>query len=132
MGISEEDQIGALCSTEISRLWGTSPAQALRWTHIGLLVTGEGLYLSNAITGIGMMGKSKPGLTRGKIHRYAFFVHAGLMIAEVALGFATSQALSQGDHEAVADLGRAHAVIGFAIPAVILGSGAAVEWLPLD
>lgn len=132
LGLSEEDQIGILCSIEINRLWGSSPAQAMRWTHVGLLVTGESLYLSNAITGIGMMGPSRSGLTRGKIHRYALFVHAGLMAAEVALGFATSYALERGDHETVADLGRAHAAIGLAIPVVILGSGAAVEWLPLD
>ena len=126
-GITEEDQIGAQCTGEISSLWGDSAGQALRWTHVGLLAAGESLYLANAITGIGFMEPLEPGLSSRRIHRYAFFGHAFLMAAEATLGFLTTDALRRGDHEAVTKLGVAHAGVGFAIPVLILGAGAVIE-----
>lgn len=127
-GITEEEQIGALCSGEISSLWSDSTGQALRWTHVGLLAAGESLYLANAVTGVGFMEPLEPGLSSRKIHRYAFFCHAFLMASEAVLGFFTTDALRRGDHEAVAKLGIAHASVGFAIPLVILGAGAVMEF----
>jgi hypothetical protein len=90
---------------------------------VGLLGSGEIFYLFDAVTGISMWSGNQPGITREKIHRYAFFTHAALMTTEVILGFITSYALETGNHDLVADLGAAHAAIGFAIPAVIIAGG---------
>ncbi len=127
LGITEET-MGSACSDEIASLWSDSGGQALRWTHVGLLAAGESLYLANAATGISMFTPDGPGLTRSDIHRYAFFVHAGLMIAEAVLGVMTTEALRRGDHEAVSEaLGPAHVAIGFAIPGAIFAAGALIE-----
>jgi len=119
-----DDRDGELhgsCSDYIAELWGDG--QALRWTHVGLIVAGESLYLADAITGISWIDPSRPASTRSKIHRWAFFGHAGLMAAEMVLGFLTTDALSRGDHDAVVQLGVAHTAVGFAIPVVIGASG---------
>ncbi len=117
-----EDQIGPICYDEIASLWRAD--QTLRWTHVGLLIAGETVYLGNAITGISMLSRDTPGVvSRSDLHRYAFFIHAGLMASEVILGFVTSDALSRGDHELVSSLGVAHAAIGLTIPLVVIGSG---------
>jgi len=111
-----------LRSNEIESVWGGQ--QTLRWVHVGLLAGGEVLYLGDAITGISMMTRSQPGkLTKHDIHRYAFFTHAALMIAQVGLGFAETWALSTGQHDVMIGLGAAHAAIGLAIPAVMIGAG---------
>jgi len=106
----------------VTQAWGSD--QALRWWHIGLLAAGETLYLGDALTGISMLTKPQPGkLTKRDIHRIAFYAHASLMAAQIALGFFTTDALSRGDHELVIGLGAAHATIGLAIPLVMLGAG---------
>jgi len=61
--------------------------QAWRWTHVGLLAAGESFYLYNAITGIGMFSKDRPGLTAQDLHRYAFFTHGSLMLARSSWHF---------------------------------------------
>ncbi len=97
---------------------------ALRWWHVGFIITGETLYLGDAITGISMMTKGEPGrITKRDIHRWAFFTHVTLMTAQIVLGFFTTDALSQGNHDLVIGLGAAHAAIGVAIPVVMLGAG---------
>jgi len=112
----------ALRTNEIKSVWGGQ--QTLRWVHVGLLAGGEVLYLGDAITGISMMTRSQPGkLTKHDIHRYAFFTHAALMVAQVGLGFAETWALSTGQHDVMVGLGTAHAAIGLAIPAVMIGAG---------
>ncbi|HOX32317.1 MAG TPA: hypothetical protein PLB91_08295 [Spirochaetales bacterium] len=121
LGIDEEDEIGSACSTKIEDLW--DDGQALRWTHVGLIVAGESLYLANAITGISWIDPARPPSTKARIHRWAFFTHAALMASEMVLGFLTTDALSRGDHEAVTQLGVAHAAVGFAIPVAIGASG---------
>jgi hypothetical protein len=121
-----EGEISSLCSDEINSLW--SADQALRWAHIGLLVSGETLYLGNAITGISMISADQPGtISRSQLHRYSFFAHAALMATEIVLGFFTTDAVSRGDHEAVVQLGVAHATIGLAIPLVMIGSGIIID-----
>ncbi len=129
-GHAYRDQIGwnedtgnpAVRTNEIETVWGND--QALRWWHVGLVVAGETLYIGDAITGISMMTRQQPGkLTKHDIHRYAFFVHAALMVAQVGLGFAETYALSTGQHDLVIGLGATHAVIGLAIPAVMIGAG---------
>lgn len=120
-----EDQIGPICYDEIASLWRGD--QTLRWTHVGLLIAGETVYLGNAVTGVSMWSRGSPGvITRSDLHRYAFFVHAGLMVSEIVLGFVTSDALSRGDHELVSTLGVAHAAIGLTIPLVVIGAGIAI------
>lgn len=117
-----EGEISSVCADEIDSLWAED--QTLRWAHIGLLITGETLYLGNAITGISMISSDQAGtISRSQLHRYSFFTHAALMATEMVLGFFTTDALSRGDHEAVVRLGMAHASIGLAIPLVMIGSG---------
>jgi hypothetical protein len=106
----------------VEQAWGSD--SALRWWHVGFIVAGESLYIGDAVTGISMMTRQQPGkLSKHDIHRYAFFTHAALMIAQVGLGFAETYALSTGQHDLMIGLGAAHAAIGLAIPAVMIGAG---------
>ena len=121
-GWDEDTGLESVRAGEIKTVWGDN--QSLRWWHVGLIVAGEALYIGDAITGISMFTKQQPGkLTKHDIHRYAFFVHASMMLAQVGLGFAETYALSTGQHDLVIGLGAAHAAIGIAIPAVMLGAG---------
>ncbi len=123
---SFDDSFDSKCPGIITQEW--KKGQELRWTHVGLLIGAESLYLFDGVTGMSMMGKSKSGA--GKIHRNAFFVHAGLMLAEIVLGFMETDALQKGDHERLITYGAIHTGIGIAIPLVILGSGLAVDLGP--
>jgi len=106
----------------VEQAWGSD--SDLRWWHVGFLIAGETLYLGDAITGISMMTHQKPGkVSKHDIHRWAFFTHAALMLAQVGLGFAETYALSTGQHDLMIGLGATHAVIGLAIPAVMIGAG---------
>ena len=116
------------CAEIIHEEW--ADAQALRWTHVGLVASGETLYLFDAATGISMMKQVKTPSRAGLIHRNAFFVHAGLMATDVILGFLLTNALDKGEHDKVVAYGAAHAGIGIAIPLVIIGSGLAVHLRP--
>ncbi len=115
------EEVAPECSVKIREAW--SGDQTLRWVHVGLLSTGELLYLADAITGLTMLTPDLPGLTKQDIHRYAFFTHAGLMAAEIILGFFTTDALKRGDHNTMLALGITHTAIGLAIPTVIIGAG---------
>jgi len=117
----------AICPAEVAAVYDSPNEQALRWTHVGLLAAGETFYLANAFTGTSFMGKLGPGWSKARIHRYAFFVHAGLMATEGVLGFLSSDALSRGDHDAFTKLLVAHAGIGIAIPMIILGAGTIMD-----
>jgi hypothetical protein len=122
IGWNEDTGSQAVRSNEIETAWGND--SALRWWHVGFLAAGETLYLGDAITGISMMTRPQPGkLTKHDIHRYAFFTHAALMVAQIGLGFAETYALSTGQHDLMIGLGATHAVIGLAIPAVMIGAG---------
>ncbi len=121
-GIDEFDT--GLCKDEIAAVYNDPTEKALRWTHVGLLAAGESFYVANALTGVSFMAPLEPGWNKARIHRYAFFVHAGLMATEAVLGYFSSDALQRGDHEAFMGLLEAHAVIGVTIPVVILGAGA--------
>jgi len=126
MGI-EEEEISAQCSSYIAGLRGNTLHSALRWTHVGLMSVAEALYLANAVTGIGMLTKDRPGLTPQDIHRYAFFTHGALMIGELVLGILSSTFLDWGDHWSIIGVGIAHSVIGVTIPLVMLGAGIYVD-----
>ncbi len=127
-GEGEDDEFTAACRGVIRTEW--ADGQTLRWMHVGLIGAGESLYLFDAVTGMSMIKKGTPPTRAGRIHRTAFFVHAGLMVAEMVLGFLTTDALQRGDHEMIIKLGAAHTGIGVAIPAVILGSGLAIDLYP--
>jgi hypothetical protein len=122
-----EEFSASSCDPEIAAVWGESTQQALRWTHVGLLAVGETFYFANAFTGSSFMGPLPPGWSKAKIHRYAFFVHAGLMVAEGVMGYFSSDALSRGDHDTFHSLLIAHAAVGIAIPVVILGAGVIMD-----
>jgi hypothetical protein len=125
----QESQGNAVRAPYVEQAWGSDAA--LRWWHVGLIAGGEALYLGDAITGISMWTQSTPGkFTKHDLHRLGFFTHAGLMIAQVVLGFLTTDALSRGDHDAVIGLGAAHAAVGVAIPVVMLGAGLENIYLP--
>jgi hypothetical protein len=118
----QESQGNAVRAPYVQQAWASD--SALRWWHVGLLVGGEALYLGDAVTGISMWTRSTPGrFTKHDLHRVAFFTHAGLMIAQVVLGFLTTDALSRGDHDQMIAVGAAHAAVGVAIPVVMLGAG---------
>jgi hypothetical protein len=116
-----------LCTVEVAKVYDDPKQQALRWTHVGLLAAGECFYIANAVTGTSFMGPLGPGWSKAKIHRYAFFVHAGLMVAEGVMGYFSSDALARGDHDTFHGLLVAHAGVGLAIPLVILGAGAIMD-----
>ncbi len=122
IGWDDDNGLESVRKAEIKTVWGDK--EALRWWHVGFIVAGETLYIGDAITGISMMTKKQPGkLSKRDVHRYAFFVHAGLMVAQIGLGFAETYALSTGQHDLTIGLGAAHAAVGLAIPAVMLGAG---------
>lgn len=128
LGIEEFDP--AVCPAEIATVYHDPTEQALRWTHIGLLAVGESFYLANAITGVSFIGPLPPGWSAAKIHRYAFFLHAGLMAAEGVMGYFSSDALQRGDHGTFHVLLAVHAGVGIAIPVVILAAGAIMSKEP--
>ena len=129
IGWDEDTGSQTVRSAEITKLWGEQ--SSLRWWHVGLVAAGETLYLGDALTGVSMFTDSTPGkLTKHDIHRYAFFVHGGLMIGEVVLGLLVSDALRRGDHDAVIGYGIAHGAVGIAIPLVMLGAGLENMLLP--
>jgi hypothetical protein len=122
MGI-DEDQISSQCAAYIANLRDEPLHRALRWTHVGLISAGEALYLADAVTGLSMLTKDRPGLTPEDIHRYAFFTHGALMVVQLALGIASSTFLDLGDHWSIIGFGAAHTAVGLAIPAIMLGAG---------
>ena len=106
----------------VEQAWGSD--SDIRWWHVGFLIAGETLYLGDAITGISMMTPQQPGkFSKHDIHRYAFFIHSALMVAQIGLGFAETYALSTGQHDLMIGLGATHAVIGLAIPTIMIGAG---------
>jgi hypothetical protein len=106
----------------VEQAWASD--STLGWVHVGFVAGGEVLYLGDAITGLSMLTKHQPGkITKSDIHRWAFFTHVTLMAAQLTLGFLETTALSTGSHDAMVALGGAHAVIGLAIPLVMLGAG---------
>jgi hypothetical protein len=117
----------ATCQAEVAAVYNDPTQQALGWTHVGLLAAGGTFYIANAVTGSSFMGKLGPGWSKAKIHRYAFFVHAGLMVSEAVMGYFTTQALSRGDHDTFHSLLIAHAGVGLAIPVIILGAGSIMD-----
>jgi hypothetical protein len=119
-----EDTMSTLCRDYIISLRQPGTFNnTLRWVHVGLMSAAETLYLADAVTGISMLTKDRPGLTPQDIHRYAFFTHGALMITEIILGIASTAFLDLGDHWSIIGYGIAHTAIGVAIPVVMLSAG---------
>jgi hypothetical protein len=116
-----DDEDDPAIDSALSDLWKTG--QTLRWLHVGFLITGETLYLGNAVTGISMKLPKDERTRSSDIHLISFFAHAALMASEVIIGIMTTDALKRGDHEAHLGLVAAHAGIGLAIPIVMAGAG---------
>ena len=102
---------------------GAATATYLKYIHIGLFGTGELFYIYNAITGISMIPKDGKDTKIGELHRTVFFVHAGLLAAQLAMGVCMGLAVERGDTELVKNLGLAHAIVGVAFPVIELTSG---------
>lgn len=106
----------------MTTIWNNQ--QALRWWHVGLVISGEALYLGDMATGLSMLSRHVPGkVTRSDIHRWAFVTHASLMAAQIVLGFLETDALSRGLHDESMFYTGAHTLIGVAIPAIMLYAG---------
>jgi hypothetical protein len=109
----------------IRQAWLNSESQSLRVLHGALVVSSIIAYTSTATIELTIprLAKDPEGIRMAKLHRNIFYVHAALMAANVALGYAESRALSQGDHDKVAGYGIAHMIIGFSLPVIMVGSG---------
>lgn len=113
----EGSEFGAM-----TQIWNNQ--QSLRWWHAGLVIGGETLYVGNLISGLTMLTPHIPGkVTKADIHRWAFFIHLTLMTAQIALGLLETDALSHGYHDAAIAYTGAHALIGVAIPVIMLYAG---------
>ena len=119
LGIDDEDD--PAIDAALSSLWETG--QALRWLHVGFLVSGEVLYLGNAMTGLSMKLPKGERTRSTDIHLFGFFTHAALMASEVIIGVMTTDALRRRDHEVHLGLVIDHAGVGLAIPLVMAGAG---------
>jgi hypothetical protein len=123
----EDYENSTACADYLMDLWNDPEHQAWRWTHVGLLGAGESLYLANAITGWSMRTKDRAGLSAQDLHRYGFFIHGSLMVAQIIMGVFTTEVLSSGNHEAMIGLGIAHTAVGFTIPLAMIASGITVN-----
>ncbi len=123
-----EEEFSSSCQGIVTDVWYGN--QWLRWTHVGLLAAGESLYLYDGITGLSILPPKGSGTMAGKIHRTAFFIHAGLMAGEIGLGLLMSDALKRGAHEEMRFYGTVHTGIGIAIPVIIIGSGLFIDLFP--
>ncbi|MBN1576787.1 MAG: hypothetical protein JW913_09560 [Chitinispirillaceae bacterium] len=110
----------------VRQVWTGNRSQAERVIHAGLIAVGSLSYATTAAIELAMprMSKSQSPVSDTRLHRYAFYLHAGLMAANIALGFVESSALSSGNHDLVTGAGIAHIVVGFSVPVVMLGAGA--------
>ena len=109
----------------IKQAWLTSESQTLRALHGGLVIASAISYTATATIELttARLAKDAEGIRQAKLHRNIFYIHAALMAANVALGYAESRALSQGTHNEVVGFGIAHLVVGFSLPIVMIGSG---------
>ncbi len=125
-GFDEESPDLTFQTAETQKVWRDDRSQTERIIHTGLIVLGSLSYTATASIKLTMArtSKSKSPISDTRLHRYAFYLHAGLMATSVALGLVESSALSKGNHNVVQGVGIAHLVVGFSIPVVIIGAGA--------
>ena len=117
----------------VKQVWADDRSQTERVIHSGLIVLGSLSYTATAALKLSMprMSRSKSPVSETRLHRYMFYLHAGLMAANIALGFVESSALSRGNHDLLTGVGAAHIVVGFSVPVVILAAGALFR-LPIE
>jgi len=125
-GGADEDNIDpAVYSAGIQDAWLDSESQLFRVLHGGTIAVGSIFYTATAAIEFTTprMSRDKRTLSAPNVHRALFFLHAGLMVANIGLGFLESYALSDGNHDLVQGVGITHMVIGLALPVVITASG---------
>jgi hypothetical protein len=132
-GRTDEDKIDPSVYKEgIQQAWRSTDSQLFRVLHGSTVALGSISYTATATMELTMprMSEDNRPISSVNIHRYLFYFHAGLMLANIGLGFLESHALSQGNHDLVRGAGIAHMVVGFALPVVITTSGIVYK-LPL-
>jgi hypothetical protein len=124
-GYTEENGNPAIMSGGVKQAWQTSESQTMRVIHGALIASSVITYTATATIELAMprMIKNNAPFSSVNVHRYLFFLHAGLMAANVILGFAESKALSDGNHDLMMGLGATHMVVGFSAPIVMMVSG---------
>jgi hypothetical protein len=112
-------------SNEIKTIWRKDQSQTERIIHASLISAGTIFYAATATIELTMPSINDDPLYQKKVklHRTSFITHASLMAANIGLGMAESGLLSKGKHDAVRNLGIAHAVVGFLAPVMMFGSG---------
>ncbi|MGB7568061.1 MAG: hypothetical protein WBM07_09385 [Chitinivibrionales bacterium] len=115
----------AIQAAGIRQAWLASESQSLRVVHDGLVAASAIAYTATATIELTVprLAKDPEEIRMAKLHRNIFYLHAGLMAANIALGCAESRALSQGNHNQVVGFGIAHMIIGFSLPVIMVGSG---------
>jgi hypothetical protein len=128
-GVETDNIDPAIFRAGILDAWGSSNSQLFRVLHGGSIALGTIFYTATATMELTMprMIKDDRPISSVNLHRDLFYLHAGLMIASIGLGFWESYALSRGDHDTVLGVGIAHMVIGLALPVVITTSGLAYK-----
>ena len=109
----------------ILQAWGNSESQLFRVLHGGAIALGAISYTATATMELTIprMIKDNRPFSSVNVHHDLFYFHAGLMLANIGLGFLESYALSSGNHDLVIGAGIAHMIVGFALPIVISASG---------
>jgi hypothetical protein len=123
----------SLQTAQTQEAWSQSESQAERVIHAGLIAGALIAYTATATIELTMPRThvSQRPLSQTKLHKYLFWLHCGLMVANVGLGFWESYALSEGDHDLSKGLGIAHLAVGFSVPVVMVISGLSYK-LPIE
>ena len=105
--------------------WTEHRSQTERVIHSGLIIASALSYTATATMKLTMprTSRSQSPASCTRLHRYAFFLHAGLMAANIGLGIAESSALARGNHDLLVGAGAAHIAVGFSVPVVIMAAG---------
>jgi hypothetical protein len=124
-GMDSDSINPAVYRAGILQAWGSSESQLLRVLHGGAIALGAVCYTATAtieLTMPRMINDNRP-FSPVNVHHGIFYFHAGLMVANIGLGFLESYALSSGNHDLVIGAGITHMIVGFALPIVISASG---------
>ena len=133
IGYTEESVNTAPRTEGVKTVWADGRSQTERVVHTGLIIAGSLSYATTATMKLTMprTSKSQAPVTATRLHRYAFYLHAGLMAANIGLGLVESAALANGNHDLLIGAGVAHIIVGFSVPVVILGA-AGIFKLPFE
>jgi hypothetical protein len=133
IGYTEESTDRAPQISGVETSWADTRSQGERVVHTGLIIAGALSYTATATLKLTMprTSSSQSPISATRLHRYAFYIHAGLMAANIGLGLVESSALARGNHDLLVGAGIAHIVVGFSVPVVIIGAGGIFK-LPVD